>query len=317
MDSLTFENHFTKVSPVQSLIFLTLITFTGFAFIGPFFGFLAAIPFFDGGLMEMIEAMTDPINNGSVKVPLFITQAFSTIIGFIILPYLYGIMVLNIQNREIFEKSIPSPVVSLLVMIIVITFMGANSIFIEWNSTLDLPEALSGFEKWARDFEDRAQEITQFLTQFDNNGQFLLALFVIAVLPAIGEEFVFRGLLQNHLQVITKNMHLAVWLAAILFSFFHMQFYGFVPRIILGALFGYLYAWSGNLAYPIIAHFVNNGFTLFMMYLYNKGAVEFDIESTESVPISTVLLSAGITAVLLFVFKGYFRKEERTIGTDE
>jgi len=317
MDSLTSENHFKKVSPVQSLIFLTLITFTGFAFIGPFFGFVAAVPFFEGSLMEMVTAMSDPINNESVKVPLFITQAFSTIIGFIILPYLYGLKVLNIQNQEIFGKSIPSPMVSLLVMIIVITFMGVNSIFIEWNSTLELPEALSGFEQWARNFEDRAQEITQFLTQFDNNAQFILALFVIAVLPAIGEEFVFRGLLQNHLKVITKNMHLAVWLAAILFSFFHMQFYGFVPRIILGALFGYLYAWSGNLAYPIIAHFVNNGFTLFMMYLYNKGAVEFDIESTESVPISTVLISAGITGVLLFIFKGYFRKEEKTLETDE
>jgi len=317
MDSLTYENHFTKVSPVQSLIFLTLITFTGFAFIGAFLGFVVAIPFFDGGFEEMTVAMTDPINNESVKVPLFITQAISTIIGFIILPYIYGVVVLKIKNHEIFGKSIPSPMVSLLVMIIVITFMWTNSIFIEWNATLELPEALSGFEKWARNFEDRAQEITKFLTQFDNNAQFFLALFVIAVLPAIGEEFVFRGLLQNHLKVITKNTHLAVWLAAILFSFFHMQFYGFVPRIILGALFGYLYAWSGNLSYPIIAHFVNNGFTLFMMYLYNKGAVEFDIESTESVPITAVLISAAITAVLLFVFKGYFRNVEKIVETNE
>jgi membrane protease YdiL (CAAX protease family) len=311
MDSLTTENHFTKVSPLQSLIFLTLITFTGFAFIGPFLGFAVAIPFFDGGFIDMVTAMNDPVNNESVKVPMFIAQAFSTIIGFIVMPYLYGIMVLNIRNHEIIGKSIPTPIMSLLVMIIVISFMGVNSIFIEWNATVELPEILSGFEQWARNFEDRAQEITQFLTQFDSNSQFILAFFVIAVLPAIGEEFVFRGLLQNHLNVITKNLHVAVWLAAILFSFFHMQFYGFVPRIILGALFGYLYAWSGNLAYPIIAHFVNNGFTLLMMYLYNKGAVDFDIESTESVPVSTVLISAGVTAVLLYIFKGYFRKEEK------
>jgi len=255
--------------------------------------------------------MNDPVNNESVKVPMFIAQAFSTIIGFMVMPYPYGIMVLNLRNHEIIGKSVPTPIMSLLVMIIVISFMGVNSIFIEWNANVELLEILSGFEQWARNFEDRAQEITQFLTQFDSNSQFILAFFVIAVLPAIGEEFVFRGLLQNHLNVITKNLHVAVWLAAILFSFFHMQFYGFVPRIILGALFGYLYAWSGNLAYPIIAHFVNNGFTLLMMYLYNKGAVDFDIESTESVPVSTVLISAGVTAVLLYIFKGYFRKEEK------
>jgi hypothetical protein len=81
--------------------------------------------------------------------------------------------------------------------------------------------------------------------------------------------------------------------------------------VLLGALFGYLYAWSGNIWYPIIAHFINNGFTLFMIFLYNKGAVEFDIESTETVSITAVLVSAAITGLLLFLFKSYFTREEK------
>jgi membrane protease YdiL (CAAX protease family) len=270
----------------------------------------AAIPLYDGSVMDMLSSMNDPTSDEGIKLPLFITQGFATIVGFLVMPMMYSQMILGLGNRDLLDNSAPTPVLSLLVALVVIVFMGANSIFIEWNASLSLPESLASFERWARTFEDRAQEITTFLTKFDSNGEFLVALIVIAVLPAIGEEFVFRGLIQNHLQVITKNVHLAVWISAILFSFFHMQFFGFVPRVFLGALFGYLYVWSGNLAYPIIAHFVNNGFTLLMMYLYNKGAVNFDIEATGSVSITTVLVSAGISALLLFLFKSYFKREE-------
>lgn len=310
MRYLLSENNFTKVSPVQSLIFLTLITFAGFAFIGTFLGIVLAFPFFNGNLFDLQEALGNPTSYSELKTPLFIMQAVATITGFIAMPYIYGKMVLNLQNDDVLGRQVTAPIMALVVMIMVITFMGANSIFIEWNANLNLPEGLSGFENWARSFEDRAQEMTQFLTQFDSTTEFIIGMIVIAVLPAIGEEFVFRGLVQTHLQIITKNIHVSVWIAAIIFSFFHMQFYGFVPRVLLGGLFGYLYAWSGNLLYPVIAHFVNNGFTLSMMYLYNKGDLNFDIESTESVPISTVLISAGFTGVLLYIFKNYFRKED-------
>ena len=310
MRYLLSKNNFTKVSPVQSLIFLTLITFTGFTFIGTFLGLAVVSPFFDGSINDLVEVLSNPTGNSAIKLPLFIMQAVASFTGFIAFPYIYGKMFLNMQNNDVIANQTPALSMSLAVMIMVITFMGANSIFIEWNANLNLPEGLSGFENWARSFEDRAQEMTQFLTQFDSTTEFIIGMIVIAILPAIGEEFVFRGLVQTHLHIITKNIHISIWIAAIIFSFFHMQFYGFVPRVLLGGLFGYLYAWSGNLLYPVLAHFVNNGFTLFMMYLYNKGNVDFDIESTESVPISTVLISAGITGVLLYIFKTYFRKEE-------
>ena len=309
MRSMLSENNFAKVGPFQSLIFIVLITFTGFLFIGSFLGIAAAIPFYDGSISDMYYALNDPVSHPDLKIPLFIMQGFSTFIGFILFPYLYCTMVLKLGTRDFTSGQFPTPVISLLVVILVVTFMGANSIFIEWNANLTLPQSLSGLERWARDFEDRAQEITQFLTTFESGSEFIIGLIVIAILPAIGEELVFRGLIQTHLNVITRNIHISIWVSAIIFSFFHMQFFGFVPRILLGALFGYLYAWSGNLSYPVIAHSMNNGFTLFMMYLYSKGNVDFDIEATESVPLTTVLISAGITAVLLYIFKSYFRNE--------
>jgi hypothetical protein len=135
-----------------------------------------------------------------------------------------------------------------------------------------------------------------------------LALTVIAIVPAIGEEFLFRGIVQNLLLNVSRNIHLSIWISAFLFSAIHFQFFGFVPRMLLGALFGYLYFWSGNLLYPIAAHFINNGFTLLMIYLFRSDVINFDIESTESVPITTVLIFGVITTALLY----YFRKMNTT-----
>lgn len=96
---------------------------------------------------------------------------------------------------------------------------------------------------------------------------------------------------------------MAIWIAAIFFSAIHLQFYGFFPRLLLGALFGYIYYWSGNLWYPIFAHFVNNGFTLVMLYLYQQKATDIDLEATDAVPWSGALIAFAVGAVLLVYFK--------------
>jgi len=311
--NLTEDEHWKRITPAQSLIFLFLLVFFGFTFVGPGIGLFVALPFYEGSLMEMLTAIQNPLGDNSIKIPLFIIQGCATLFGFVVLPYLYGKSVLKLKPEDVFGKMAPGPEMSLLVVILVIVFMGANSIFIEWNANLDLPSWMSGFENWARSFENQAEVMTKFLTSFDNNSQFFIALVVIAVLPAVGEELVFRGLIQNHIRILAGNIHLSIWLAAIIFSFFHMQFFGFVPRVILGALFGYLYAWSGNLAYPILAHFMNNGFTLLMIYLHSKGAVNFDIESSDTVSITSVLISAALTVILLYIFKRYFEKKMITV----
>jgi uncharacterized protein len=94
----------------------------------------------------------------------------------------------------------------------------------------------------------------------------------------------------------------AIWLTATLFSLLHFQFYGFVPRLLLGALFGYLYWWSGNLAVPVLAHFVNNGFTVFIMFLHQKGVLSIDLEQPGQIPPTLALASAGLTVALLYWF---------------
>jgi membrane protease YdiL (CAAX protease family) len=125
--------------------------------------------------------------------------------------------------------------------------------------------------------------------------EFLAAIVILAIVPAIGEELLFRGILQNKIEMLSKNKHIAIWITAFIFSFIHFQFYGFVPRLLLGALFGYLYIWSGNLTIPILAHFINNGFTLLLLY----AGVNFEM----SVPMEITILSFILVISFLYIFK--------------
>ena len=111
----------------------------------------------------------------------------------------------------------------------------------------------------------------------------------------------------------TGNIHISIWFAAILFSAIHFQFFGFVPRLLLGALFGYLYYWSGSLMLAILAHFVNNAVSVTALYLYQEGQFTFDVESQESAPLNVVILSGILTVGLLYYFYKYYQDRKPAI----
>lgn len=294
-------------SPWTSAIFILLTMFAGFVVIGPAIGFFVSLPFIDGSIVDFVANVGDPIAHPEVKTPLFILQACATFFGLIVGPALYWFAVEK-QNVLTLIKPGTNHLAFIITGIIVISFMAVNSIFIEWNAHLHFPEFLKDIEQWARARETYAEELTEFLTTFSSPGEFLFAFFIIAVLPGIGEELVFRGLLQPQLQRATGNAHVAIWISAILFSAFHMQFFGFVPRALLGALFGYLYLWSGNLLIPIIGHFVNNGFMVLMLYLRQLGFIDLDVETTQAAPWPAVIGFSIITFALLAYLKRLFER---------
>lgn len=298
-------------NPGLTFILVLLFAFLGFTAIGPFIGLLFALPFFNFDIYAAQKVLVDPVGNPEARLPLYTIQGFSSLIGFLAVPYLYLKLARKISVKEFFNAQTLTFNTIFLTGIIVLSFMFVNSIIIEWNANINFPASLEAFEQWARRLENAARELTEFLTNFSDFGEFLVAFIVIAIIPAIGEEFLFRGVLQNIGERIFKNAHIAIWVSAILFSTFHLQFFGFVPRVFLGALFGYMYYWSGNLGIPIFAHFINNGFTLLMVYLYNTDYVEFNIEETEAAPWGTVIIFAIVTVILLILLRKYsFRLRE-------
>lgn len=171
-----------------------------------------------------------------------------------------------------------------------------------WNQEMHLPEALSGFEEWCREMERMAEEQTEGLLNSTDIGTTLTNILIIGVLTGIGEEFFFRGALQRMLIYCRINHHVAIWTAAIVFSALHFQFFGFIPRALLGAWFGYLYWWSGSIWVNAFAHALNNSLVIVSAWLINMGYLseEFDMigVATNSFPtafiISTILTGAII-----------------------
>ncbi len=295
----------------ESHSFRNLLLLTGFVLLGGslitllFFFALAALRGSDATETQnyLQTLLTDPKAGPSGWYDLIALQGVSTV-GTFILPCLLYWFAIEHKPLSAFNRRSLSAVAALgTVVALVIAFMPANGLFIEWNQHLKLPETMAPLEHWMRSSEDRAAVATRILTTFSSPGQLLTALLVIALLPAIGEELLFRGILQRKVIAMSGSVHVGIWVTAILFSAIHVQFYGFVPRMLLGALFGYLYVWSGNLWVSMLAHFVNNGFTVLMVYLYQQKHVSVDIESTDSVPWYGALLSLVITAGLLYYFK--------------
>lgn len=286
---------------LQTALLGLLICIVSFVFIGPFIGILAALPFMEGDLTTLADRITNPSAYPDFRVPMYVIQGVSAFVGLILAPYIY----LKIRREEPvrqFLSSHKSALSYVLTILVVISFMGFNSYIIEWNAGAHLPDAWSDLEDWAREREEQALQITEYLTSVTTVPMFILAFFVIAVIPGIGEELVFRGVFQKKIQDAGLNGHAAIWLGAILFSAIHIQFFGFFPRMFLGALFGYLYWWSGDLKVPMLAHFANNAVTLIMVF---QGAEEEDVES---LPLVTGIIMTIITGALLFFLYNHWKK---------
>ncbi|MCY7358027.1 MAG: CPBP family intramembrane metalloprotease [Rudanella sp.] len=258
----------------------------------------------NGPAPELTALLRHPTRYPNAWVTIMVMQGISQVCSFL-LPALVFWYLFEKQRWSDFQ---PRPLVEVgglaIVIILVIAFMKFNGLVIQWNQGLVFPETLAPIERWMRAKEDELGELTNYLTTITTPAQLVLALLVIAVLPAIGEEVLFRGVLQRRLTEWTgNNPHIGIWLAAAVFSAIHMQFYGFFPRMLLGALFGYLYLWSGNLWVPVLAHFVNNGFTVLMIYLRQRQVVSMNIEDTQRVPIMAGLFSLLLCLGLLYYFR--------------
>lgn len=167
-----------------------------------------------------------------------------------------------------------------------------------WNEGMSLGGAFSKLEDLIKNLEETAKATTEKMLNVNTIGGLLLNLVIIALIPAIGEEMTFRGVLQ---QSLTRKMnpHIAIILSAAIFSFFHFQFYGFLPRMFLGALLGYMFYITGSLWTSILMHFVNNGSAVVLYYLDNKGLIEDAEHWGETQSTWIIAASAAITIGLI------------------
>lgn len=269
-------------------------------------GVVVALPFWGLNVLEL-SGSADYSNPGTVSLLKYL-QVVNQFGLFIIPPLLFAYWV----SRKIasYLRLNVKPELRIILVSTIIIFVALP--FIGWlgeiNQSLSLPAFLSGIENWMERMENKANELVIAFLNVKSIGGMLFNIFMIAIIPAFGEEFLFRGVILRLFKEWTKNAHIAVLISAFLFSALHMQFYGFMPRFLLGIILGYLFVWSGSIWVPMLIHFINNAFAI--IYIYATGSMDLLNSNVDSIGASDnsfiIALSAVfVTFLMLIVYKWY------------
>lgn len=199
------------------------------------------------------------------------------------------------------------------ILLMLFVSLPAMEALIYWNAHWHFPEALAPLEEAARNMESAASAMTETLLRGNNTiPGLILNLMVMAVMAGFSEELLFRGCFQRLLTTGGMSKYAAIWIVAIAFSAFHFQLFGFVPRMLLGAYFGYLLVWTRSIWAPVLAHFLNNGFyviSVHMIMLHDPEA-PFKGDTGELYPATLIALSVVTTALTLVWIKRNSRSLE-------
>jgi len=249
---------------------------------------------------SMSSMMSDPMQ-------IRIVQTLQSFCIFILPPFvLCGIY--GVPTGRFLSLKLPNWKPALMGMLSIVVLMPLLNAVVAWNAGLHLPDALHGVESWMRASENAAKVITDRLLAGTSALDLTLNLIIVAVLAGVGEELFFRGLLMRIVTDVLKTkpgstqkpwvMHVSIWTIAILFSAIHIQFFGFFPRMIIGAWFGYLLWWTGSIWVPILAHFLNNALSTLTVFGQNKGMLtdnpdRWGLDQTWWLSLISLVLVAG------------------------
>jgi len=290
---------FKDYSPVVKLVFLLILSIASLS-VFLFFASIIVRALWGFNFIDnpsSLENFSDPFVVDANRLILVFQQ-----IGFFILPAIVFLKLsTNSPQAFILWRKNVNILVSISVIVLLLSFMPVVNFFIWLNESMVFPEFLAGIEAVFRSMEDNAAVLTEALIKMDGISDFLYLTLLVAVLPAIGEELMFRGVIQRLLTVRFKNYHWGIWVSAFLFSAIHLQFYGFLPRMLLGALFGYMLVYTGSIVYPMVAHFVNNFASLLLAYLIQHGKVQEEIDNIgANLEWQFILPGLAFTSVLFY-----------------
>lgn len=300
----------TERHPLLSLILLLLLIGVGaivFTILGAFAGYVLY------GTADLLRFFSGDFSNNLNLTKLI--QIASTVGMFVAPALFFARMESNDWTGYLKFNSFPA-ILFLLALLIMFGSSPLLQLSVELNKSMKLPSFMQGIENWMRHQEDLGIEVTKQLLQMNSLTALSVNLVMLAVLPALGEELIFRGSLQKIFTKLIANYHVAIWLTAIIFSAFHMQFYGFLPRMLLGAMFGYLLIWSNSIWIPILAHFTNNAVAVISAYVYQRKGLSLDkLDQPETYSPVYYIASFIITAALLWFF--YKQSQQKYLLTDQ
>ena len=239
-------------------------------------------------------------------------QGISSMLMFVVPPIVYYFITRKKKPMQAlgFHK-VASPAWMLLLAGAIVMFasLPVTNQLTSWNEAMKFGPAFETLETWIKNLEDSAAAITERMLNVNTISGLLLNLLIIALIPAVGEELTFRGVLQQSLTHGLKNPHIAIVLSASIFSFIHFQFYGFLPRLFLGLLLGYMFYITGSLWTNILMHFLNNGTAVVLYYLNNRDIIHVDVEHFGALDNPWLVAASALVTVGLIVWSWWRAKQ--------
>lgn len=278
--------------------------------------FLSALALFCAGIFSLIalagiqlvwgipvfsnHAALSDFSNPELLNPLKFMQVMYSI-GLFIVPCFVFLKLADENSLEFLKmKKFPAIIGLLLAFGIMLVVQPLVELTGKWNAAFPFPEAF-GIADWIKQSEDAGEVVTKLFLKADTVGVFILNVFIIAFLPALGEEIFFRGMIQQYMVKAVKNLYIGIIITAIIFSAFHFQFMGFLPRMLLGIILGCIFAWSKNIWLSVFAHFLNNGAAVTLDYLNQRNIInEEQLESVASDNVMVVVVSLVLLGALMF-----------------
>ena len=261
--------------------------------------------------------MGEPIQSPEAQGLLFLrlSQLITTIFWLLIPAFLYIILFHGDWASYLKLNKKQSVLWIVLAVVLVIAIQPAVGFTAFLNEQIVFPEAMKGIESTFKEWRESSERLIEKLLVDNSLSGIISNVFIIAVLAAFVEEVFFRGCLQQIVQRIVNNKHIAVWVTAIIFSAVHLDFYGFLPRVLLGAMLGYLFVWSRNLWIPIIVHFVNNLLSIIVQQIYYGNR---ELGKPESFNMQDDLVYLGLslifTTLIVYVLVKKSKREVERLG---
>ncbi len=242
----------------------------------------------------------------SERMSLLLSAAVQCVLAFCVPAWLTGKFTTRDAAQWLSLKTVPHAKAFVGVIIVYVIALPAVNQIISWNESVHFPESMKWLEHSLRASEDAAQGVSDKILSSMNIWMMLAAVAVVGVLTGFSEEIFFRGALQNILTMPGRHAF-AVWTAAIVFSAVHFQFFGFVPRLLMGVFFGYLLVWTGSLWTAVFAHAFNNSIVVVSVWLSSAGSV-IELENIGTTVGGVIPWGALTSAAATFLFFWKFRK---------
>lgn len=241
-----------------------------------------------------------------------IIQVLNQVVGFMMPAVVYAILVKEKPFNFLGFNKMPAwSLLGIVAMFTIIPFLGTVT---DWNDSIVFPESMRAIEEQMRATQQKSEEIIEM---FISQGSLFSSLLIIAALAAVSEELLFRSVIQRWLMKLFKNVHVAIIVTAIVFSAFHMDFFGFFPRLFLGVMLGYMFWMTGSIFPSMLMHFVNNATIVTLHYLNTRGFIDIDVDhfcSTDNVLV--IILSLIMTVAIFIICNRFSKRQDSFIGQD-